>query len=242
MSRLKLITFILEGRAFRVDTTNCDLYCKNIARSTLIRVILSTEPKPRAPKSKPIEVAAWEEVRPQLAAVLSAGLENYPPPFDAASDVPIDQQKYVSGLILRMCNVHACVYACMRAGVHASCVRTCVHTCLCVCVHASVHITRCFISFPTFHCLNVIGYLLRKPLWPSTANIKIITIDLQLKCKSRLPFWKINFVEDGARAPNLLGEWKYILLIKILSLYNVRGYNFKSPLNKFSLIYKKLSF
>lgn len=63
---------------------------------SLILVILSTEPKPRAPKSKPIEVAAWEEVRPQLAAVLSAGLDNYPPPFDAASDVPIDQQKYVS--------------------------------------------------------------------------------------------------------------------------------------------------
>ncbi|XP_039749472.1 protein timeless homolog [Pararge aegeria] len=49
--------------------------------------------KHRAAKPKAIEVTAWEEIRPQIAAVLSAGVEHYPPPFDAASDVPIDQQK-----------------------------------------------------------------------------------------------------------------------------------------------------
>ncbi|XP_046963189.1 protein timeless homolog [Vanessa cardui] len=49
--------------------------------------------KPRAPKPKRVETAQWEEVRPQVAAVLRAGVEEYPPPFDAASDTPIDQQK-----------------------------------------------------------------------------------------------------------------------------------------------------
>lgn len=41
----------------------------------------------------PAEVPEWEAVRAQLAAVLSAGVEEFPPPFDAASDRPIDQQK-----------------------------------------------------------------------------------------------------------------------------------------------------
>lgn len=41
----------------------------------------------------PAEVPEWEAVRAQLAAVLSAGVEDFPPPFDAASDRPIDQQK-----------------------------------------------------------------------------------------------------------------------------------------------------
>lgn len=50
-------------------------------------------------KSQPMktiepEVPVWEEVRAQLAAVLTSGIDEYPPPFDAASDVPIDQQRY----------------------------------------------------------------------------------------------------------------------------------------------------
>ncbi|KAI8424376.1 hypothetical protein MSG28_002902 [Choristoneura fumiferana] len=57
--------------------------------------------KPKSKKKKrvvekppaPVEVPEWEAVRAQLAAVLSAGVEEYPPPFDAASDRPIDQQK-----------------------------------------------------------------------------------------------------------------------------------------------------
>lgn len=58
-------------------------------------ILTHLEPRKAIPKPKPVqvEIPAWEDVRPQLAAVLSAGLEEYPPPFDAASDVPIDQQK-----------------------------------------------------------------------------------------------------------------------------------------------------
>ncbi|KPJ08860.1 Protein timeless-like [Papilio machaon] len=44
-------------------------------------------------KHVPVEVPAWDVLCPQIACVLSAGINEYPPPFDAASDVPIDQQK-----------------------------------------------------------------------------------------------------------------------------------------------------
>ncbi|XP_045765295.1 protein timeless homolog isoform X2 [Maniola jurtina] len=53
----------------------------------------SKKQKSRAAKPAAAEVAPWEEARLQVAAVLSAGVEHCPPPFDAASDVPIDQQK-----------------------------------------------------------------------------------------------------------------------------------------------------
>ncbi|KAL0882454.1 hypothetical protein ABMA27_000930 [Loxostege sticticalis] len=55
----------------------------------------SKKQKRAAPKPKPVarEIPAWEEVRAQLAVVLNAGAHEHPPPFDAASDVPIDQQK-----------------------------------------------------------------------------------------------------------------------------------------------------
>ncbi|CAK1545835.1 unnamed protein product [Leptosia nina] len=46
--------------------------------------------KPQAPKS---DIPQWEAVREQMAVVLTSQLDNYPPPFDAASDTPIDQQK-----------------------------------------------------------------------------------------------------------------------------------------------------
>ncbi|CAG4919471.1 unnamed protein product [Colias eurytheme] len=47
-------------------------------------------PKPQAPKP---DIPQWEAVREQMAVVLTSQIDNYPPPFDAASDTPIDQQK-----------------------------------------------------------------------------------------------------------------------------------------------------
>lgn len=55
-----------------------------------------TEQKASAQRPKGVATVGpvWEEVRAQLAVVLSSGVDEHPPPFDAASDVPIDQQKY----------------------------------------------------------------------------------------------------------------------------------------------------
>ncbi|XP_059046079.1 protein timeless homolog [Achroia grisella] len=49
--------------------------------------------KSQPQKTKPPEISPWEEVRAQLAAVLLSGTGDLAVPFDAASDVPIDQQK-----------------------------------------------------------------------------------------------------------------------------------------------------
>ncbi|KAJ0178758.1 hypothetical protein K1T71_005533 [Dendrolimus kikuchii] len=49
--------------------------------------------KPQKPKGTELSFPAWEEVRGQLAAVLTSGVDEHPPPFDAASDTPIDQQR-----------------------------------------------------------------------------------------------------------------------------------------------------
>lgn len=73
-------------------------YCKKtglVVQKKIKKKSKSKRNKPRAQRAPPTEpgAPAWEEARPQLAAVLSAGPEEYPPPFDAASDVPIDQQK-----------------------------------------------------------------------------------------------------------------------------------------------------
>ncbi|XP_047528915.1 protein timeless homolog [Vanessa atalanta] len=71
-------------------------FCKNtglVVQKKVRKKGKSKKQKPRAPKPKRVETAQWEEVRPQVAAVLRAGVEEYPPPFDAASDTPIDQQK-----------------------------------------------------------------------------------------------------------------------------------------------------
>ncbi|CAH0725288.1 unnamed protein product, partial [Brenthis ino] len=72
-------------------------YCKKTGLVVQKKVRKKTKSKKQKPKSsakpKTIELSPWEEVRPQIAAVLRAGIEEYPPPFDAASDVAIDQQK-----------------------------------------------------------------------------------------------------------------------------------------------------
>ncbi|XP_053603776.1 protein timeless homolog [Plodia interpunctella] len=74
-------------------------YCKKtgLVVQKKVRKKKSKKQKPRkstaAVTTPVVEVPAWEEVRPQLATVLSAGVDEHPPPFDAASDVPIDQQK-----------------------------------------------------------------------------------------------------------------------------------------------------
>ncbi|XP_026737157.1 protein timeless homolog [Trichoplusia ni] len=52
------------------------------------------KPKP-VQKPKAVPTAAWEEVRAQLAVVLTSNDHEHAPPFDAASDVPIDQQKEI---------------------------------------------------------------------------------------------------------------------------------------------------
>ncbi|KAJ2951910.1 hypothetical protein O0L34_g4163 [Tuta absoluta] len=77
-----------------------EYYCKKTGLVVQKKVRRKTKSKkqkarPQKPKSKAsaVETPPWEEVRAQLAAVLSSGLEEYPPPFDAASDTPIDQQK-----------------------------------------------------------------------------------------------------------------------------------------------------
>ncbi|KAJ8733265.1 hypothetical protein PYW08_001563 [Mythimna loreyi] len=74
-------------------------YCKKTGLVVQKKVRKKAKSKPKKQKAgvqKPKvaePAAAWEEVRAQLAAVLTSGVEEHPPPFDAASDVPIDQQK-----------------------------------------------------------------------------------------------------------------------------------------------------
>ncbi|CAH2229665.1 jg20407 [Pararge aegeria aegeria] len=83
------VKFFMEfnrGHNFQVGLVSVTVLCGKVFP-------LLTEQKHRAAMPKAIEGTAWEEIRPQIAAVLSAGVEHYPPPFDAASDVPIDQQK-----------------------------------------------------------------------------------------------------------------------------------------------------
>ncbi|CAH0605836.1 unnamed protein product [Chrysodeixis includens] len=53
------------------------------------------KPKAVVQKPKAVPTAAWEEVRAQLAVVLTSDDHEHAPPFDAASDVPIDQQKEI---------------------------------------------------------------------------------------------------------------------------------------------------
>ncbi|KAM3967206.1 circadian regulator timeout [Aphomia sociella] len=75
-------------------------YCKKTGLVVQKKVRKKTKTKKKKPqksqqksKSAEAEIPPWEEVRAQLAAVLRAGDEQRAPPFDAASDVPIDQQK-----------------------------------------------------------------------------------------------------------------------------------------------------
>ncbi|KAF9414109.1 hypothetical protein HW555_007868 [Spodoptera exigua] len=73
-------------------------YCKKTGLVVQKKVRKKAKSKPKKQKAvvqkpKVASPAVWEEVRAQLAAVLSSGVEEHPPPFDAASDVPIDQQK-----------------------------------------------------------------------------------------------------------------------------------------------------
>lgn len=75
-------------------------YCKKTGLVVQKKVRKKAKSKPKkqktsTQKSKAVnaEIPTWEETRAQLAAVLTSGVDEYPPPFDAASDVPIDQQK-----------------------------------------------------------------------------------------------------------------------------------------------------
>ncbi|XP_049869881.1 protein timeless homolog [Pectinophora gossypiella] len=75
-------------------------YCKKtglVVQKKVRKKPKSKKQRSRPQKSKPpaklAEIPAWEEARAQLASVLAAGAGDQPPPFDAASDVPIDQQK-----------------------------------------------------------------------------------------------------------------------------------------------------
>ncbi|XP_075971735.1 circadian regulator timeout isoform X2 [Anticarsia gemmatalis] len=75
-------------------------YCKKTGLVVQKKVRKKAKSKPKkqkasAQKAKGADTAgpAWEEVRAQLAAVLRAGPEPRAAPFDAASHVPIDQQK-----------------------------------------------------------------------------------------------------------------------------------------------------
>ncbi|KAJ8727596.1 hypothetical protein PYW07_001715 [Mythimna separata] len=74
-------------------------YCKKTGLVVQKKVRKKAKSKPKKQKAGaqkpkvPEPAAAWEEVRAQLAAVLTSGVDEHPPPFDAASDVPIDQQK-----------------------------------------------------------------------------------------------------------------------------------------------------
>ncbi|CAH2105801.1 unnamed protein product [Euphydryas editha] len=71
-------------------------YCKKtglVVQKKVRKKTKSKKHKPKPQKPKQVEIPRWEEIRPQIAAVLTSGVEEYPPPFDAASDTPIDQQK-----------------------------------------------------------------------------------------------------------------------------------------------------
>ncbi|CAH0763660.1 unnamed protein product [Diatraea saccharalis] len=72
-------------------------YCKKTGLVVQKKVRKKTKSKKRKqPVARRVVeriAPTWEEVRAQLAVVLSADVQEHPPPFDAASDVPIDQQK-----------------------------------------------------------------------------------------------------------------------------------------------------
>ncbi|VVC99333.1 unnamed protein product [Leptidea sinapis] len=51
------------------------------------------KPRTKAQAQAPKTDTPWEVAREQIAVVLTSQIEDCPPPFDAASDVPIDQQK-----------------------------------------------------------------------------------------------------------------------------------------------------
>ncbi|CAB3239308.1 unnamed protein product [Arctia plantaginis] len=75
-------------------------YCKKtglVVQKKVRKKAKSKRKKQKASAQRPKGVdtvgPVWEEVRAQLAVVLSSGVDEHPPPFDAASDVPIDQQK-----------------------------------------------------------------------------------------------------------------------------------------------------
>nr|XP_021188135.2 protein timeless homolog isoform X2 [Helicoverpa armigera] len=74
-------------------------YCKKTGLVVQKKVRKKAKSKPKkqktgAQKAKVVSPpAAWDELRAQMAAVISSGVDEHPPPFDAASDVPIDQQK-----------------------------------------------------------------------------------------------------------------------------------------------------
>ncbi|XP_038223054.1 protein timeless homolog [Zerene cesonia] len=72
-------------------------YCKKtglVVQKKIRRKAKSKKPKPRPkPQAPKPDIPQWEAVREQMAVVLTSRIDNYPPPFDAASDTPIDQQK-----------------------------------------------------------------------------------------------------------------------------------------------------
>nr|QCH40580.1 timeout [Chilo suppressalis] len=75
-------------------------YCKKTGLVVQKKVRKKTKSKSSKKRKQAVvprvvqrESSVWEEVRPQLAVVLNSGVEEFPPPFDAVSDVPIDQQK-----------------------------------------------------------------------------------------------------------------------------------------------------
>ncbi|KAL4716642.1 hypothetical protein ACJJTC_008277 [Scirpophaga incertulas] len=75
-----------------------EYYCKKTG--LVVQKKVRKKPKSKKPKKTKItksrehrNIAQWEEVRAQLAVVLNGDILEHPPPFDAASDIPIDQQK-----------------------------------------------------------------------------------------------------------------------------------------------------
>ncbi|CAF4815805.1 unnamed protein product [Pieris macdunnoughi] len=71
-------------------------YCKKTGLVVQKKVRKKTKAKKQKPRQKPQAtkpIPQWEAVREQMAVVLTSQLDTYPPPFDAASDTPIDQQK-----------------------------------------------------------------------------------------------------------------------------------------------------
>ncbi|XP_013165122.1 PREDICTED: protein timeless homolog isoform X1 [Papilio xuthus] len=75
-----------------------EYYCKKtglVVQKKVRKKSKSKKKKLHLQKAKQVavEVPAWDVLCPQIACVLSAGVNEYPPPFDAASDIPIDQQK-----------------------------------------------------------------------------------------------------------------------------------------------------
>ncbi|XP_031767070.2 protein timeless homolog isoform X2 [Galleria mellonella] len=66
---------------------------KKVRKKTKSKKKKSNKSQSQKTKNPEPEIPPWEEIRAQLAAVLSSGTEHLAAPFDAASDVPIDQQK-----------------------------------------------------------------------------------------------------------------------------------------------------